>query len=175
MRDEDESVLLVDADDVETGVAPKLAAHQAGQRHRAISVLIADSQGRMLLQRRAMGKYHSGGLWTNACCSHPRVGETAAAAASRRLMEEMGVACPLRPLFVTEYRADVGGGLTEHEVVHVFGGRFDGAPKPDPEEASDFRWAEPEALAAEIDAEPERFSVWFRLYLERFGEVVRTL
>src|SRR5262249_56806985 len=104
-------VILVDADDVQTGTADKLDAHKRGLRHRAISALVRNAAGQFLLQRRNPAKYHSGGLWTNACCSHPRPGESAAAAAGRRLMQEMGVRCDLTPMFVFHYNLPVPGGL----------------------------------------------------------------
>ena len=121
MNDAGEQVeILVDIDDREIGQAPKLAAHKEGRLHRAISVSIVDDGGRMLLQRRARGKYHSGGLWTNACCTHPRRGETVNEAAERRLyFEEFGVSCSLHWLLRTHYRAPVGD-LIENEVVHLF-------------------------------------------------------
>ena len=110
-----DDVILVDETDHAIGTQSKLSAHQMGLRHRAISVLISNSKGEILLQRRALGKYHSGGLWTNACCSHPRPGEDVLDAAHRRLSEEMGLTTALSPLFVTEYRAQVGD-LIEHEI-----------------------------------------------------------
>lgn len=161
-------VILVDDDDRATGTLGKLPAHREGRLHRAISVILADGAGRLLLQKRAAAKYHSGGLWTNTCCSHPRPGETADIAAARRLSEEMGIAVTLRPLFTARYRAAVSNGLVENEVVHVFGGRFDGTPSPDPAEVEDWRYAALDAIAADISAEPERYSVWFRKYLAEF-------
>jgi isopentenyl-diphosphate Delta-isomerase len=121
-----DDVILVDEHDRALGTMAKLAAHQRGLRHRAISVIVRDRDNRLLLQQRAATKYHSGGLWTNTCCSHPRPGEDTLEAARRRLREEMGVACELQLLFSTHYRADVSRGLIEDEIVHVFGGRFDG-------------------------------------------------
>lgn len=162
-----EHVILVDSQDREIGESEKLRAHEAAALHRAVSVFVFDSAGRLLLQRRAAGKYHSAGLWTNTCCGHPRPGETAADAAARRLREEMGVVCELRPAFTFTYRAELEGGLTEHEVDHVFLGTFDGEPAPDPEEAQDWRWAEPVEIAREVAARPEEFTVWFRLVLDR--------
>src|SRR5690606_10606229 len=148
--------------------APKLAAHREGRLHRAISVQLSDGRGRLLLQRRHIGKYHSGGLWTNTCCSHPRPGEATAEAAARRLEEEMGIRCALRPLFTTQYRADVGNGLIEHEIVHVFAGTYDGQVCPDPREADGFAYVTPEELASDLrdDAKrpASRYSVWFKLY-----------
>ncbi len=127
-----DEVILVDANDAATGILGKLEAHRLGLRHRALSVVLRDGAGRLLLQQRAAGKYHSGGLWTNTCCSHPRPGEDIAEAAVRRLDEEMGIVCPLTFRFSTHYRAPVSNGLIEDEIVHVFVGRFDGAPHPDP-------------------------------------------
>jgi len=163
--DDREEVVLVDESDRELGRAPKLAAHRSGQLHRALSVQLQDRAGRLLLQKRHAGKYHSGGLWTNTCCSHPRPGEAAIDAARRRLGEEMGIACPLSPLFTTRYRADVGTGMIEHELVHVFGGKYDGPVRPDPAEADGFAWLTPEELAADVARAPEHYSVWFRIYL----------
>ena len=138
MNDLDEQVILVDLQDRETGVAPKLDAHRAGLLHRAISVCIVDARGRMLLQQRASGKYHSGGLWTNACCTHPRAGEGVREAAERRLEEELGVKCPLHWMLRTHYQAPVSRGLIENEVVHLFHGVYDGAVVPNPAEVEDF-------------------------------------
>src|ERR1700685_465980 len=120
MNDSEEHIILVDADDREVGLAGKIEAHAKGLMHRAISVCVLDKRGRMLLQRRAAGKYHSGGLWTNACCTHPRAGEGVAEAARRRLREELGVDCELKFALRTHYRADVGNGLIEDEIVHMF-------------------------------------------------------
>ncbi len=161
----EERVVLVDGEDREVGTLEKQRAHVEGRLHRAISVLVLNSAGEMLLQRRAAGKYHSPGLWTNACCSHPRPGEPAAAAAARRLREEMGLACDLEPLFTFTYRADVGGGLTEHEYDHVFLGRCDDAPVPDPAEADGWRWVPAGRLLAEVEADPAAFTPWFRILL----------
>jgi isopentenyl-diphosphate delta-isomerase len=157
-------VILVDADDRQVGTMGKLEAHQRGLRHRAISVIVRDAGNRLMLQRRAHGKYHSGGLWTNTCCSHPRPGEDTLDAAQRRLAEEMGFKCPLSFLFATHYRAQVSNDLIEDEVVHVFGGRFDGTPNPDPSEVSEWRWVTPDEMVRDIEARPELYTVWFRTY-----------
>lgn len=161
-------VILVDEHDRPLGTMAKLEAHRLGARHRAISVIVRDGDNRLLLQQRAAGKYHSGGLWTNTCCSHPRPGEDTRDAAQRRLAEEMGITCPLVLLFTTHYRADVSGGMTEDEIVHVFGGRFDGTPDPDPHEVADWCWKAPETVAREIDEQPDIYTVWFREYRRRF-------
>jgi isopentenyl-diphosphate delta-isomerase len=167
-------VILVDARDRAIGTAPKLAAHRRGLRHRAISVLVRDRSGRLLLQQRAAGKYHSAGLWSNACCSHPRPGEDSADAAARRLPEEMGIAAALTPLFSTHYRAHVPGRLIEDEIVHVYGGRFDGAPEPDAAEAADWCWVTLAEIARAIEQRPQAFTIWFRKFLRDHGpEIAR--
>lgn len=168
-------VILVDETDCDRGSLDKFEAHRRGMLHRALSVIVARSDGRLLLQRRAVGKYHSGGLWTNTCCSHPRPGEAVDVAAGRRLMEEMGFSCPLRPLFTVQYRAAVSNGLVENELVHVFGGRFDGTPQPNPGEVADWRWSSLAEIRSDIAAHPERYSVWFRKYLEEFGREIATI
>lgn len=165
MRDEMERVVLVDEHDAEVGEAPKLEVHRTGALHRAFSVFVLDSRGEMLLHRRAQGKYHTPGLWTNACCGHPRPGEAVGAAAERRLEEEMGIRCALEPRYAFVYRADLGHGLWEHEYDHVFVGRFDGAPDPDPDEVSEWRWLGREELLDALEARPEWFTPWFRMAL----------
>lgn len=149
----------------------KMEAHLRGVLHRAVSVFVFDSAGRMLLQRRAAAKYHSGGLWSNSCCSHPRPGERTADAAIRRLQEELGFRCPLEHAFSFVYRADVGGGLIEHEFDHVFLGRFDGEPVPDPAEVEGWRWTDPAEVAAEMEAHPDRFTYWFHTAFRQFVEL----
>jgi isopentenyl-diphosphate delta-isomerase len=153
-------VVLVDAGDRAVGTAPKLAAHRTGALHRAFSVFVFDGRGRLLLQRRAAAKYHSGGLWTNSCCGHPRPGEAVLDAAGRRLREEMGISCVLRPVGAFTYRARLGE-LEEHEFDHVLVGRFDGEPVPDPGEVAAWRWVEPGEAARELAASPEAFTAWF--------------
>ena len=155
-------VIIVDPNDIQIGTAPKLEAHRNGLRHRAISVIIGDRRGRMLLHRRAAEKYHSGGLWTNTCCSHPRPGERSIDAAIRRLTEEMGIACPLAFIFSMNYRAEVSNGLVENEIVHVFGGHFNGIPTPNPMEASDWHWKSFSEISRDIDERPDNYTVWFR-------------
>lgn len=154
-------VVLVDAADRVRGSAPKLEAHRTGALHRAFSVFVFDSQGDLLLQRRARTKYHSGGRWTNTCCGHPRPGEDTARAAGRRLREEMGITCPLTPAGRFTYRADVGGGLEEHEVDHVYVGVFDGVPLAAPAEVDAWRRCALPALHAELRRAPGAFTAWF--------------
>ncbi len=159
-----EEVVLVDEQDRPLGRADKLDAHARNLRHRAISVLIFDPAGRMLMQRRSAAKYHSAGLWSNACCSHPRPAEAAAAAASRRLEEELGFACPLRHVGRTAYQAEVGNGLCENEVVHVFVGEHRGEVHPDPDEVADIAWRRPSEIRAGMAEQAGRYTPWFRLY-----------
>ncbi|MEO5816984.1 MAG: isopentenyl-diphosphate Delta-isomerase [Gemmatimonadaceae bacterium] len=162
-----ERVVLVDEQDHEVGVASKLEAHQEGQLHRAFSVLVFDSSGALLLQRRAAGKYHSAGLWSNSCCGHPRPGEELKAAAERRLREELGLDLALEHDFSFIYQAALEGGMHEHELDHVFVGHSDAAPVPDPGEVSDWRWVSPRVLLDEMALDPAAFTVWFHTLMHR--------
>lgn len=162
-------VLLVDAEDRPTGIAGKQEAHRLGLRHRALSVFLVNGAGELLVQRRALGKYHSGGLWANACCSHPLPDEPPHEAALRRLPEELGVTCELRGVGMFSYRAEVGNGLVEDEVVHLFAGIFDGSLTPDPEEVAEWRWLSAGRLFDELKRAEDGFAPWFRLYLGHFG------
>ena len=145
----------------------KLEVHQRGLRHKAVSVFVM--RGReVLLQRRALGKYHTPGLWANTCCTHPRWGESDLACAARRLHEELGISgLALQRSGGIEYRADVGGGLIEHEVVEVFSAQAPAhlVPQPDPDEVMQTRWITLETLEAEVQATPEKFTPWLRIYL----------
>ena len=167
-------VILVDEADRPVGTAPKLDAHLDGGRlHRAFSVFIFNSAGKMLLQRRAAGKYHFGGLWTNACCSHPGEGRPVAEFARARLRHEMGLDVPLEPLFTFVYRAeDPVSGLTEHEFDHVLVGRFDGEPSPNPDEVGSWEWVERIDLLRDVRDNPGRYTPWFKIVLERVLERV---
>lgn len=165
MDEMSELVVLVDENDAEIGKATKLDAHRNGALHRAISVIIWDDTGRLLLQKRAVGKYHSGGLWTNACCGHPRPGERAQDAALRRLHEEMGFTSALESLGTISYRAELDRGMIEHELVHMFRGVHGGTIAPNPAEADGFQWANIEDVRADIAATPLRFSAWLREYI----------
>jgi isopentenyl-diphosphate delta-isomerase len=160
LDDTTEFVVLVDENDTEIGLAPKLNAHRTGELHRAFSVMLIDSANRLLLQRRAFAKYHSGGRWANTCCGHPRDGESVVEAAERRLTEEMGVACPLTTAGWFIYRADVGNGLVEHELDHLLIGRFDGDPVPAANEVAEWRWASLDDLRRDLEANAERYTTW---------------
>ncbi len=165
-----EYVILVDERDREVGTEEKLEAHRLGLLHRAISVFLFHPDGRLLLQQRHPDKYHSGGLWSNTCCSHPHPGEDTTEAASRRLREEMGIDCSLRPAFSFVYRVRFSDTLFEHEYDHVFTGRYAGDPQPDPQEIVSWKWVEPAELNADVAARPERYTHWFRLILPRLLE-----
>ncbi len=166
MRHEDR-VLLVDEDDRPVGEMDKLAAHTQGVLHRAFSVFVFNSDGGLLLQKRAQGKYHSGGLWSNTCCSHPRVGEKVMDAAKRRLIEEMGLDADLTHMFVFIYRAKLGGGMIEHELDHVFSAQSDSPPQINTDEVSDWRFARLDEIRDELTKRPESFTIWFRLSFEQ--------
>lgn len=161
-----EQVILVDAQDNEIGQMEKQQAHETGTLHRAFSVFVYTSTGELILQQRALHKYHSGGLWTNTCCSHPRPGEGNLDAAKRRLQEEMGIACDLQHAFSFLYHKEVGG-LIEHELDHVFIGTFDGEPQINPEEVASWRAVPIDTVLSNMAAHPDEYTVWFRLCMER--------
>lgn len=163
-----EVLILVDEHDSEIGSEEKLAAHQnGGKLHRAFSVFIYNDAGQMLLQQRAAGKYHFGGLWTNACCGHPLQGEQVANAARRRVQEELGIDLPLRSAGTFIYRAeDLQSGLVEHEFDHMFVGDFQGPLDVNPDEVAATRWVDPAEVRAWLDREPEAFTPWFPIALE---------
>lgn len=164
MNDALERVILVDSTDREIGTAAKIAAHQDGLLHRAFSVFGFNQSGEMLLQQRASEKYHSPGLWANMCCGHPRPGEQTKPAALRRTFEELGVRSNLFFSFATVYKSNVGNQLIEHEYVHVFGCIVDQVPTPNPDEASNVRFATIDAIIDEMNSQPDYFASWFRGY-----------
>jgi isopentenyl-diphosphate delta-isomerase len=163
-----ERLILVNENDEEIGSGEKLEVHREGQLHRAFSIFIFDSAGRLLLQKRSETKYHSGGLWTNTCCGHPRPGETVEAAAHRRLQEEMNFDCELQACAHFIYRAEVGSGLTEWEYDHVFAGVYDEDPQPNEAEAADWQWADLDELKTRLAESPGNFTYWFRLVMSKF-------
>jgi isopentenyl-diphosphate delta-isomerase len=156
-----EYVVLVDEEDAPLGEGEKLAVHRAGQLHRAFSVFAFNADGELLLQRRALGKYHSGGLWTNSACGHPRPGEATADAARRRLGEELGIGCgELEPAGTLRYRADILD-LVENELDHLFATTVEHDPVPDPDEIMEYRYVSPDELDAWLAAAPAEFTAWF--------------
>ncbi|PWK79254.1 isopentenyl-diphosphate delta-isomerase [Mucilaginibacter oryzae] len=166
-----ESVIIVNADGQSIGAMEKMEAHRSGTLHRAFSVFIFNSKGRLLLQQRALDKYHSAGLWTNTCCSHPRFGESTPDAAHRRLREEMGVDCELTELFAFSYRHEFDNGLIENEYDHVFLGITDDLPLPDPAEVACFRYLSVDELALELSERPDEFTAWFKICVEKVLEI----
>ncbi|SOD11912.1 isopentenyl-diphosphate Delta-isomerase [Pedobacter xixiisoli] len=160
-----EEVILVDAEDTEIGLMEKMQAHREAKLHRAFSVFLLNDENEVLLQRRAFKKYHCGGMWTNACCSHPRAGETLQAAVDRRLEEEMGIACETNWVYSFIYKANVGEGLFEHEFDHVFFGRFSGTPKPDENEVSDWAYVTLAELKKDVKVNPDKYTPWFKIIL----------
>ena len=155
-----ENVIVLDDKNVEIGIEDKLIAHYRGIRHRAFSIFVLDSSGRTLIQKRASSKYHSADLWSNTCCSHPSPGEQIEHAAHRKLQQEMGFDCELAELFNFSYAADLGHGLFENEHDHVFVGRFDGSPSPNPEEVQEWNWVALDKLRDDVKSDPGRFTYW---------------
>ena len=161
-----EEIILVDKNDREIGKGEKLKVHQEGKLHRAFSIFIFNSKGDLLIQKRADTKYHSPGLWTNTCCSHPRVGEPLDKATKRRLKEEMGIEAELKEIFSFLYKVRLDD-LVENEFDHVFIGEFEGEPKINKEEASQWKWINPEELKKDIKKNPEKYTYWFRKALNK--------
>ncbi|MGI0141316.1 MAG: isopentenyl-diphosphate Delta-isomerase [Candidatus Micrarchaeales archaeon] len=161
-------VMLVDEQDRQIGTMEKIAAHSNGAKlHRAFSVFVFNSKGETLLQRRTMVKYHSKGIWSNTCCSHPFIGESVLDAAHRRLKEEFGFDCALEEKFSFTYRVDVGEGLTEHEFDHVLTGTYNGEINPNPDEIMEYKWIEPKELAKDMEQNPKKYTLWSMIGLEK--------
>lgn len=158
-------MILVNEKDAQTGTIEKMEAHQKGLLHRAFSIFIFNSKGEFLLQQRAPGKYHNGGVWTNTCCSHPLPGEAILTAANRRLLEEMGFTTVLSPAFSFIYKATFINGLTEHEFDHVFTGIYDGEIKADENEVSDYCFKNICDIEASLQTNPQKFTEWFKIAL----------
>lgn len=166
----EEQVVLVSKKDEILGVMDKMQAHENGILHRAFSVFLFNDKGEMLLQKRAAGKYHSPNQWTNAVCSHPRMGETYMEAAQRRLKEELGIETPITYRFNFLYKADVGQNLWEHELDHVFTGNFEGEFKLNEDEVSEVRYISIDELDKEMSANPENFTEWFKIILKEYKQ-----
>jgi len=164
-----DDVVLVDIHGREIGHMAKLLAHQRGELHRAFSIFVFNRESELLLQRRAAGKYHSGGLWSNTCCSHPQRGESVMSAARRRLKEEMGFDCVLEETANVTYKAEVDAGLVEHEYDHVLVGISDHVPRIDKQEAQDWRWTPLPRLAEEMERFPDSFTHWFKLIIASYS------
>jgi isopentenyl-diphosphate delta-isomerase len=153
------------------GVLEKLTAHHEGHLHRAFSIFIFNSKKELLIHQRNPLKYHSGGLWTNTCCGHPRPNEKTIDAAKRRLMEEMGFVCDLKKEFDFTYFVKFNNGLSENEFDHVFTGVFDGIPRPNPAEVSDYKWINWDILNNDVYLNPEKYTYWFKECLQKFKQL----
>ncbi|MGY8922750.1 MAG: isopentenyl-diphosphate Delta-isomerase [Flavobacteriales bacterium] len=169
-----EEVILVDTSDNPIGTMPKMEAHEKAALHRAFSVFIINKEGQLMLQQRALHKYHSPGLWTNTCCSHQRLGETNLEAGARRLQEEMGFETPLEELFSFIYKAPFDNGLTEHELDHILLGYYDAVPEINEEEVASWKWMDLEQVAEEKKTKPENYTVWFKIIFDRFYKHIKS-
>lgn len=167
-----ERVILVNEIDEAVGVEEKIRAHLTGALHRAFSIFVFNSNGQLLLQKRAASKYHSKGLWSNTCCGHPRPGESLEEASRRRLSEEMGFYCALSECLNFIYRVKLDNDLIEHEYDHVMVGRFDGDPEPSTDEVDNWKWVDVTTLKMEMRESPEKYTYWF---LISFDEVLAHL
>lgn len=167
-----EYVILVDEQDKRLGLMEKIEAHEKGVLHRAFSVFILNHKNQLLLQQRALHKYHSGGLWTNTCCSHPRDGETNLEAAHRRLQEEMGMDAPLEKLLHFVYRAEFDNNMIEHELDHVFVGKCDANPVINPDEVEAYKWMDLDELKADIEKNPQLYTAWFKIIFNEYYTTV---
>ena len=170
---EEPLVILVDKNDNELGYMNKMEVHQKALLHRAISVFLFNSKGEWLLQRRDSNKYHSGGLWTNATCSHPYPGETSYDAANRRLMEELGIKCNLTELFTFIYKENLDNDLTEYELDHVFYGFTDQMPQVNSDEVMDWKYISSENLIHDVNLYPDNYTVWFKKIIYKVHELVK--
>lgn len=166
-------VILVNAADRPTGAMEKMEAHRLGVLHRAFSVFIFNERGEMLLQQRALSKYHSGGLWTNACCSHPAPGEETVDAVKRRLMEELGIDIPVQKIFDFLYKTEFENGLIEHEFDHVFAGRYEGVIDYNREEVMDICYRSMEEVKTSLQLRPELYTSWFRIAFPKIEDWYR--
>ena len=166
-------VLLVDENNKVIGKQDKLKVHKLGLLHRAFSIFIFNSKNELLIQKRALDKYHTSGLWSNTCCSHPYT-ENIKQEAKKRLQEEMGFSCNIKKVFSFIYKVDVGNNLIEHEYDHVFLGRFDGQPVLNPQEAEDWQWIGLEELERDIKENPEKYTYWFKIALPKLVSYLKT-
>lgn len=166
-----EQLILVNENDEPIGTMEKMEAHRnGGQLHRAFSVFVFNSQKKILLQQRSPEKYHSGGLWTNTCCSHPYPNEETVAAATRRLQQEMGFSTPLYKAFEFIYKTEFANGLTEHEYDHVLIGHYDGPVKPNPAEVGNYCYQSIEEIKAGLQLRPGNYTEWFKIAIPRLEE-----
>ncbi len=164
----EEKVILVNEKDEKIGLMPKLEAHEKGLLHRAFSVFIFNDKNELMLQQRALHKYHTPGLWANSCCSHQRDGESSLEAGKRRLQEEMGFVVDLEERTSFIYKAEFDNGLTEHEFDHIMVGQYDGLPNINPEEVASWKWMSLEDVKTDIASNPEIYTPWFKIIFDKF-------
>jgi len=165
---EEEQVILVNENNEQIGLMPKLEAHEKAVLHRAFSVFVFNDANELMLQQRALGKYHSPALWTNTCCSHQRDGESNIAAGKRRLQEEMGFVTELEESISFIYKAPFDNGLTEHEYDHILIGKYNQAPNINADEVADWKWMPLEAIKEDIVIHPETYTAWFKIIFDKF-------
>lgn len=165
-------LILIDENDLPIGQMAKMEAHEKGLLHRAFSVFIFNTQGMLLMQQRALGKYHSPRLWTNTCCSHPFPGEDVKAAAIRRLNQEMGITTELTFLFKMTYKHEFDNGLTEHEVDNVFVGYTNSLPIINKDEVNDYKYISPDELKSDMELNPEQYTPWFRIIMDDYYIII---
>ena len=170
-----EQVILVDIEDNVLGTMEKMDAHVLGKLHRAFSIFIFNTSAELLLQQRALTKYHSGGKWTNTCCSHPRLGEETLDAANRRLLEEMGMKCDLQYAFNFTYKAELLDGIEEHEYDHVYFGVSNELPVPDPKEVSAYKYLSMDVLSKDIEQNPDEYTEWLKICFKQVQESTKRL
>lgn len=166
----EEKVILVSEDDQQLGLMGKMEAHKKAILHRAFSIFVFNKKGELLLQQRALDKYHSPGLWTNTCCSHQRDGESNIEAGQRRIQEEMGFHCELKELFWFVYKAAFDNGLTEHELDHVMIGSYEDDPIINPEEVASFKWMPLEDVKKDMQEQPELYTEWFKIIFKEYDQ-----
>ena len=168
----EDKVILVDNKDNQIGLMPKLEAHEKGVLHRAFSVFIFNNDGELMLQRRALTKYHSPGLWTNTCCSHQRDGETNIISGKRRLNEEMGFDTELFEKTSFIYKAKFDNGLTEHEFDHVLVGSYNHSPMINSTEVDSWKWMSMENIKKDIKDHPDNYTAWFKIIFEKYYKYI---
>ena len=169
----EEKVVLVDKDDNQIGLMPKMEAHLKGKLHRAFSIIIFNSDRKILLQKRASTKYHTPNLWSNTCCSHQREDEENIEAGKRRLNEEMGFITNLYNFSSFIYRVEFSNGLIEHENDHIMLGIFDGTPKPNPNEVDEWKWIDIDILVKDMKINPDQYTAWFMIIMNNYYESLK--
>src|SRR3990172_1902790 len=167
-----DKILIVNQNDEEIGFEDKMRVHREGLLHRAFSVVIKNRREEILIQQRAYSKYHSGGLWSNTCCTHQREGETPMESPHRCLMNELGFDCPITEISTFRYNAPMSNDLIENEFDHLYLGRFDGIPRINPAEVGGIKWRPYEVLREDMNAEPGSYTYWFREIVRKFGNAI---